>query len=64
MATDNTNYDPLRNPQVDYDRSDLSARGILWFSSDSSSSESSSNWCYGECSISWRAARSCFRSGA
>ncbi|MGA2903321.1 MAG: hypothetical protein ABSD98_05800 [Candidatus Korobacteraceae bacterium] len=31
MATNNTNYDPLRNPQVDYERADLSARGILWF---------------------------------
>jgi len=31
MATDHSNYDPLRNPQVDYDRSDLSAKGILWF---------------------------------
>jgi hypothetical protein len=31
MATDNNNHDPLRNPQVDYDRSDLSARGILLF---------------------------------
>ena len=31
MATDHANYDPLRNPQVDYERSDLSARGILWF---------------------------------
>ena len=31
MATNHTNYDPLRNPQVDYERADLSARGILWF---------------------------------
>jgi len=31
MATDHANYDPLRNPQVDYERSDLSAGGILWF---------------------------------
>jgi len=31
MATDHANYDPLRNPQVDYERSDLSARGILLF---------------------------------
>ena len=31
MATNDTHYDPLRNPQVDYERSDLSARGILWF---------------------------------
>jgi hypothetical protein len=31
MATENSNYDPLRNPQVDYDRTDLSPRGILLF---------------------------------
>ena len=31
MATNDTHYDPLRNPQVDYERSDLSARGILLF---------------------------------
>ena len=31
MATNDTHYDPLRNPQVDYERSDLSARGILGF---------------------------------
>ncbi len=31
MATDHANHDPLRNPQVDYDRSDLSPKGILWF---------------------------------
>ncbi len=31
MATNHDNHDPLRNPQVDYDRSDLSARGILLF---------------------------------
>ena len=31
MATDRNNHDPLRNPQVDYERSDLSARGILLF---------------------------------
>ncbi len=31
MATNETHYDPLRNPQVDYERSDLSARGILLF---------------------------------
>ena len=31
MATNNTNHDPLRNPQVDYERADLSARGILLF---------------------------------
>lgn len=31
MATDHAKHDPLRNPQVDYDRSDLSAKGILWF---------------------------------
>ena len=30
MAT-NTNRDPLRNPQVDYERADLSPRGILLF---------------------------------
>jgi hypothetical protein len=30
MATEN-NYDPLRNPLVDYDRTDLSPRGILLF---------------------------------
>ena len=30
MATD-TNRDPLRNPQVDYERADLSPRGILLF---------------------------------
>lgn len=29
MATDHN--DALRNPQVDYESSDLSARGILWF---------------------------------
>jgi len=31
MATEKSNYDPLRNPQVDYDRTDLSPRGILLF---------------------------------
>ncbi len=32
MDTDyNHNHDPLRNPQVDYERADLSARGILLF---------------------------------
>lgn len=31
MATNDTHYDPLRNPQVDYERSDLSARGIVLF---------------------------------
>ncbi len=31
MATNHSNYDPLRNPQVDYERADLSASGILWF---------------------------------
>ena len=31
MATENAKYDPLRNPEVDYDRTDLSARGILLF---------------------------------
>ncbi len=31
MATENSNYDPLRNPLVDYDRTDLSPRGILLF---------------------------------
>jgi len=31
MATKNDKHDPLRNPQVDYDRSDLSPSGILWF---------------------------------
>jgi hypothetical protein len=31
MATDHNNHDPLRNPQVDYDRSDLSPKGILMF---------------------------------
>jgi hypothetical protein len=31
MATDHTNHDPLRNPQVDYERADLSPRGILLF---------------------------------
>jgi hypothetical protein len=31
MATDNYKYDPLRNPQVDYERADLSPRGILYF---------------------------------
>jgi hypothetical protein len=31
MATDNHNVDPLVNPAVDYDRSDLSAQGILVF---------------------------------
>jgi hypothetical protein len=30
MATER-HYDPLRNPQVDYERADLSARGILMF---------------------------------
>jgi hypothetical protein len=30
MAIEN-NHDPLRNPQVDYERADLSARGILFF---------------------------------
>ena len=31
MATEDTNYDPLRNPEVDYERADLSAKGILLF---------------------------------
>jgi hypothetical protein len=31
MATENYNYDPLRNPEVDFDRTDLSPRGILFF---------------------------------
>jgi hypothetical protein len=31
MATNRDTHDPLRNPQVDYDRSDLSAKGILYF---------------------------------
>jgi CspA family cold shock protein len=31
MATENSKYDPLRNPEVDYDRSDLSARGVVLF---------------------------------
>jgi len=31
MATENSNYEPLRNPQVDFDRTDLSPRGILLF---------------------------------
>jgi hypothetical protein len=31
MATNHSKGDPLRNPQVDYDRSDLSPSGILWF---------------------------------
>ena len=31
MATENPQYDPLRNPEVDYERADLSARGIVLF---------------------------------
>lgn len=31
MATNHDTHDPLRNPQVDYDRSDLSPMGILMF---------------------------------
>ena len=31
MATNDRHFDPLRNPQVDYERADLSARGILYF---------------------------------
>ncbi len=31
MATEDTNYDPLRNPEVDYERADLSAKGIILF---------------------------------
>lgn len=31
MATNHNTNDPLRNPQVDYERADLSARGILLF---------------------------------
>ncbi len=31
MATENSNYEPLSNPQVDFDRTDLSPRGILLF---------------------------------
>jgi hypothetical protein len=31
MATDHSNFDPFRNPQVDYERADLSPAGILWF---------------------------------
>ena len=29
MATDHSNYDPLRNPQVDYKRADLARRHSL-----------------------------------
>ena len=31
MATENSKYGPLRNPGVDYERADLSARGIVLF---------------------------------
>jgi CspA family cold shock protein len=31
MATENSKYDPLRNAEVDYERADLSAKGILFF---------------------------------
>jgi hypothetical protein len=31
MATENSKYDPLRNPEVDYERADLSAQGIVLF---------------------------------
>ena len=31
MATENSAYDPLRNPQVNFDRTDLSPRAILLF---------------------------------
>jgi hypothetical protein len=31
MATNDSNHEALRNPQVDYERADLSARGILLF---------------------------------
>ena len=31
MATEDSMYDPLRNPEVDYERADLSARGVLGF---------------------------------
>jgi hypothetical protein len=31
MATEDHNHDPLRNPLVDYERADLSARGIVGF---------------------------------
>jgi len=31
MATENSKYDPLRNPEVDYERADLSARGVVLF---------------------------------
>jgi hypothetical protein len=31
MATENPQYDPLRNPEVDYERADLSPRGIVFF---------------------------------
>ena len=31
MATENSKYDPLRNPEVDYERADLSPKGILLF---------------------------------
>ncbi len=31
MATDNSKYDPLRNPQVDYERADLSPRAFCGF---------------------------------
>ena len=31
MATNHDDYDLLRNPAVDYDRTDLSPRGILVF---------------------------------
>ncbi|MGA3315592.1 MAG: hypothetical protein ABSC64_04035 [Candidatus Korobacteraceae bacterium] len=31
MATENSKYDPLRNPGVDYERADLSARGVVLF---------------------------------
>jgi hypothetical protein len=31
MATKKSKYDPLRNPGVDYERADLSARGVVLF---------------------------------
>jgi hypothetical protein len=31
MATERSKYDPLRNPEVDYERADLSAKGIVLF---------------------------------
>ena len=45
---------------MDYDRADLSPRGILLFLVGLLVAGFSSNWCCGGCSASWRKSESCF----